>query len=55
MAPIIASTVATFNPENTYGSELGSRTRRKIASSLAAYERMSSIEDAGPRSAPSSC
>src|SRR5918999_2061516 len=44
-APIIARTLATFNAEKRYGSELGSRTRRKISSSPAAYERMSSIDD----------
>jgi hypothetical protein len=49
MAPIIARTVPTFNPENTNGSEPGRRTRRKIVSSLAAYERMSSIETQAPR------
>ena len=45
MAPIIASTVAIFNAEKTYGSAFGIRTRRKISTSPAAYERISSIED----------
>src|SRR5919106_2451463 len=45
-APIIARTLATFNAEKRYGSEFGSLTRRKIASSPAAYERISSIDDA---------
>src|SRR3954454_8410279 len=44
-APIIARTVPTFSAENRYGSELGSRTRRKMVTSEAAYERISSIED----------
>src|ERR671914_1666023 len=52
MAPIMASTVATFNPEKTYGSAVGSRTRRKTVSSEAAYERMSSIADAGTDVSP---
>ena len=41
----MASTVAIFKPEKTNGSALGSRTRRKIVSSSAAYERISSIAD----------
>src|SRR5918911_814829 len=44
-APIIARTVATFKAEKRYGSEFGRRTRRKISSSPAAYERMSSIDE----------
>src|SRR3954453_1370100 len=40
MAPIIASTVATFNAENTNGSAVGTRTRRKMSSSPAAYDRI---------------
>src|SRR5919106_1511684 len=44
-APIIARTLATFNAEKRYGSELGSRTRQKIVSSPAAYDRISSIDD----------
>src|SRR5213080_2738219 len=43
MAPIIASTVATFNAAKMNGSAVGTRTRRKISSSLAAYERIRSI------------
>src|SRR5436305_12966489 len=43
MAPIIARTVATFNAENTNGNAVGTRTRRKISSSLAAYDRIRSI------------
>src|SRR5215207_7643406 len=43
MAPIIARTVATFKAENRYGSEFGMRTRRKISTSPAAYDRISSI------------
>src|ERR671915_2537973 len=54
MAPIIASTVATFKAVKMYGSAVGKRTRRKISSSPAAYERMSSIwlgrTDVSPRS-----
>src|SRR3954451_6296218 len=45
MAPIIARTVATFNAEKTNGRAVGIRTRRKISSSPAAYERISSIWD----------
>src|SRR6478609_8293824 len=45
MAPIIARTVATFNAENTKGSAVGTRTRRKMSSSLAAYDRIRSIWD----------
>src|SRR6476646_4893247 len=45
MAPIIASTVATFNAAKTNGSAVGIRTRRKISSSPAAYERISSTWD----------
>src|SRR5689334_13131712 len=45
MAPIIARTVATFNAEKTNGRAVGTRTRRKISSSPAAYERISSIWD----------
>src|SRR5437763_3146161 len=45
IAPIIESTAATFRPVNMNGSELGIRTRRKIAASPPAYERISSIED----------
>src|SRR4051812_27090283 len=45
MAPIIASTVATFKAENTKGNAVGARTFRKIVSSPAAYERISSIDD----------
>src|SRR6187402_2661298 len=52
MAPIIARTVATFRPEKTYGSDVGSRTRRKTVRSLAAYERISSSEDAGTEVSP---
>src|SRR5215211_174262 len=44
-APIIARTLATFNAEKRYGSELGSLTRRKIEYSPAAYDRISSIDD----------
>src|SRR3954449_13305343 len=44
-APIMASTVPTFSAENRYGSEFGSRTRRKMVYSEAAYERISSIDD----------
>src|SRR5918994_5728725 len=47
MAPIIASTVATFNPAKTYGCAFGSRTRRNTVLSFAAYERMSSIAEGG--------
>ena len=36
IAPIIASTLATFSEANTYGSEFGIRTRRKISTSPAA-------------------
>ena len=36
MAPIIASTVATFKAEKMYGSAFGIRTRRKISTSPAA-------------------
>src|SRR5581483_9671487 len=43
IAPIIASTLATFMAVKTKGSAVGIRTRRQIWSSLAAYERMSSI------------
>src|SRR5258706_2227182 len=43
MAPIIARTLATFNAVKTKGSAVGTRTRRQIASSDAAYERISSI------------
>src|ERR687892_1185638 len=52
MAPIIASTVATFNPAKTYGCAFGSRTRRNTVLSLAAYERMSSIADGGTEVRP---
>src|ERR671937_3196231 len=45
IAPIIARTLATFSDEKRYGSEFGSRTRRKISSSPAAYERISSIDE----------
>src|SRR5213078_3512422 len=45
MAPIIASTLATFSDVKMYGRAVGIRTRRKISSSPAAYERMSSIDD----------
>src|SRR5918993_65991 len=44
-APIIASTVATFKAVKRYGSEFGIRTRRKISTSPAAYDRISSIDD----------
>src|SRR5918992_4621068 len=50
----MASTVATFKAVKMYGSAVGKRTRRKISSSPAAYERMSSIwlgrTDVSPRS-----
>ena len=42
IAPIIASTLATLSAVNTKGSAAGTRTRRQISSSEAAYERMSS-------------
>src|SRR4051812_46178866 len=42
MAPIIARTVATFNAENTKGNAVGTRTRRKMSNSLAAYDRIRS-------------
>src|SRR5437016_169043 len=45
MAPIIASTLDTLSAVKTYGSAFGMRTRRKISSSPAAYERISSIDD----------
>src|SRR5215212_1736093 len=41
----MASTVAIFNAEKRYGSEFGIRTRRKISTSPAAYDRISSIDD----------
>src|SRR5437764_10673744 len=54
MAPIIARTVATFNAAKTNGRAVGTRTRRKISSSLPAYERIRSIcagrTDVSPRS-----
>ena len=54
MAPIIASTLAIFSAANTYGSEVGMRTRRKTAMLPAAYERISSTccgrTDVSPRS-----
>src|SRR5919199_1217548 len=45
IAPIIASTLATLSEVKMYGSAFGKRTRRKISSSPAAYERISSIDD----------
>src|ERR671933_589532 len=45
IAPIIASTLATLSAVKMYGSAVGKRTRRKISSSPAAYERISSIDD----------
>src|SRR5437764_5189788 len=42
MAPIIARTVATFNAAKTNGRAVGTRTRRKMSSSLAAYDRIRS-------------
>src|SRR5258708_28651759 len=45
IAPIIESTAATLRPVNMNGSELGIRTRRNVAISPPAYERISSIED----------
>src|SRR3954471_15759198 len=54
MAPIIASTGATFNAEKTNGSAVGTRTRRKMSSSPAAYDRIRSTcagrTDVRPRS-----
>src|SRR4026207_1 len=44
MAPIMASTLATFKPEKTNGSEFGIRTRLNVEASLAAYERISSMD-----------
>src|SRR4051794_12633832 len=44
-APIMARTVATLSAENRYGSAFGNRTRPKIVTSEAAYERISSIDD----------
>src|SRR3954447_1251964 len=38
----MARTVATFNAAKTNGRAVGTRTRRKIASSPAAYDRISS-------------
>ena len=43
IAPIIASTLATFSAVKRYGSAVGTRTRRQISSSPAAYDRISSI------------
>src|SRR5438046_499137 len=44
MAPIIARTVATFSPVKMNGRADGMRTRRKMSTSPAAYERISSID-----------
>src|SRR6266496_3357776 len=53
IAPIIERTVAIFSAVNTKGSAVGTRTRRKMSISPAAYERMSSIDagrtDVNPR------
>src|SRR5437867_3774958 len=50
----MARTDATFNAVKTNGSDVGTRTRRNTSSSLAAYERISSIDsgrtDVSPRS-----
>src|SRR5918996_2873944 len=54
MAPIIASTVATLSAEKMYGSAFGIRTRRKISSSPAAYDRISSIAEGGTEVSPRS-
>src|SRR6478735_3541173 len=54
IAPIIASTLATLSAVNTYGNEVGIRTRRKTAALPAAYERISStcwgLTEVRPRS-----
>src|SRR5919204_2437286 len=43
----MARTDATFKAVNRNGRELGTRRRRKMAASPAAYERISSIDSAG--------
>ena len=43
MAPIIESTLATLSAVKRKGSAVGTRTRRQMSRSLAAYERISSI------------
>src|SRR3954468_20295828 len=54
IAPIIERTVAILRPVKRKGSAVGIRTRRKMSSSPAAYERMSSTDagrtDVSPRS-----
>src|SRR5207248_11095395 len=42
IAPIMASTLATFSEVKRNGSEVGIRTRRKTASCPTAYDRISS-------------
>src|SRR5918911_4260935 len=54
IAPIIASTLATLSEVKMYGSAVGKRTRRKISSSPAAYERISSIDDGRTEVSPRS-
>src|SRR4051794_9635732 len=44
IAPIIESTVAIFRAVKTNGRAVGTRTRRKMSISPAAYERISSME-----------